>query len=139
MSLTSPKFQDRIFCSLFYTGLFVPFMSLVPFVWIIVANVRKQYLPEYFKYHCYQAILFNMIASFLPHAVSLLIDFTCNLLDLMVIFGNTIVLLKQLNGWFLWAYAIFIKLAVLYAFIWTFRGKYTYMPPLSQAVNLMLR
>lgn len=140
MSYSSvPKLQDKLICAVLYTGLFVPLMTWAPLIWVVITNVQKKHMPDFIKYHCYQAILFNMIAAFLPQLLSLLIDFTCNLLSLMVIFENTIGLLKTFNEWFLGTYSNLVKILVAYAIIWTLRGKYTYMPPISQAVNMMLR
>ena len=80
-----------------------------------------------------------MILIFLPGLFSLLTDFLISLLDLMVIFANTIVLIKALQNFVLTAYSFIVPVVSIYAMIWTFRGKYTYLPPISQAVNSMLR
>lgn len=137
--MSSTSFKNKLICALFYAALFMPLLIWIPIIWLVVANVQRKPMPDFFKYHCYQAVLFNMIAHFLPQVLSLLLDFTANLLSIMVIFDNTIVLLKSFNIWFLSIYFIAIKLVALYAIIWALRGKYTYIPPISQAVNLLLR
>lgn len=80
-----------------------------------------------------------MIGHFLPEALRLIVNFVSTLLSMMVVFDNTITLLQGLNTWFQGIYYIVLQLAALYAIIWTLRGKYTYIPPISQAVNLLLR
>ncbi len=139
MSYSLPNTKDKIICAALYTGLFFPLMTWVPIAWIVVSNIKKSYLKDFVKYHCYQAILFNMIALFLPQLFSLLINFLSTLLSLLVIFDNSILLLKSFTAWFIEIYFIFIKVVAVYAIIWTARGRFTYMPPISQAVNLLLR
>lgn len=133
------KLIDKIICASFYAAIFIDLLTWVPLVWIIIASLRKQYLPDFIKYHCYQAILFNMITSFFPQLLRLLIKFITSLLDLFSIFANTISLLNTFTNWFVGVYFVFIQLVAVYAIIWTLRGRYTYVPPLSQAVNLLLR
>ena len=133
------EFKDKILCALCYFGAFIPLVAWLPLIWLIVNNIRKVYIKDFVRYHCYQAILFNMIIMFLPRLFTLLTDFLINLLDLMVVFDNTIALLKAMQGFILMVYGFMVPVLSLYAVIWTFRGKYTYMPPLSQAVNSLLR
>ncbi len=134
-----PDLKDKILCAVLYSSIFVPFMTWAPIIWIVVANLRKIYLKDFIKYHCYQAVLFNMILFFLPSLVSKLIQFINAFLDLFGIFQNSIEFLSQTNSFVLSIYAILTKVLSLYAIVWTFRGKYTYIPPISQAVNLLLR
>lgn len=134
-----PTMRDKLICASFYTALFIPLISWVPIIWVVIANIQKKHMPDFIKYHCYQAILVNMLAYFLPQLLTLLIQFTSNLLSLMVIFDNSILLMNSFNAWFVSVYFIFIKLVAIYGILWTVRGKYTYMPPISQAINMMLR
>ena len=133
------NFKDKLLCSACYLGAFIPLFAWFPLIWLIVSNLRKVYIKEFIRYHCYQAILFNMLIFFLPSLFRLLTDFLSNLLDLMVVFGNTIVLIQALQGFVLKVYSFMVPVITLYAIIWTFRCKYTYMPPISQAVNSLLR
>ncbi len=145
MSLYSlPSVRDKLICAALYSSIFLPMdvglvVNFLPIVIIIYANIKKIYLKDFIKYHCYQAILFNMLVNFLPQLLSLLINFLTTLLSLFVIFNNSIVLIQSFTSWFINIYFIFIKVVAVYAIIWTTRGRYTYMPPLSQAVNLLLR
>ena len=139
MSFTLPDTKDKIICAALYTGLFFPLMTWVPIAWIVVSNIKKSYLKDFVKYHCYQAILFNMIALFLPQLFSLLINFLSTILSLLVVFDNSILILKSFTDWFIEVYFVFIKVVAVYGIIWTARGRFTYMPPISQAVNLLLR
>lgn len=134
-----PKLSEKILCAILYSGLFVPLVTYIPIGWIIFANVRRLPMKDFIKYHCYQALLFNMIAFFLPNLFGLLVDFISNLLSITVIFENSAVLLTKLGIWVISMYGIFIKIAAIYGIVWTLRGKYTYMPPISQAINHMLR
>lgn len=139
-----PKIRDRLICATLYSGIliggdFYDVVTWVPVVWIVVAAIRKSYLPDFIKYHCYQAILFNMIATFLPRLLKLLTSFIANILDLFPVLHQVANLLNTYTDHFIWAYFIFIKLVAAYAVIWTLRGRYTYIPPISQAVNLILR
>jgi hypothetical protein len=131
--------KDRIICAFLYSGVFLSFVNWIPLVWIIVAAIRKQYLPDFVKYHCYQAILFNMILGFLPELIKLLVSFTGNFLNLFGIFTKIIQYLNSFTNWFLGVYFIFIQILAVYAIVWTLRGRYTYVPPISQAINLLLR
>lgn len=140
MSFSSlPNTKDKLICAVLYTGMFVPLMTFVPIIYIVVSNLRKFYLKDFIKYHCYQAILFNMLMFFLPQLFSLVINFLSTLLSLLVIFDNSILILKSCTDWLINTYFIFIKVVAVYAIIWTARGRFTYMPPISQAVNLLLR
>lgn len=134
-----PSTKDKILCGFLYTGIFIGFMTIVPLAWIIIANIRKIYLKDFVKYHCYQAVLFNMIVFFLPSLFSLLIEFLTNILSMLVVFDNTISLINLLCVWILKAYDVLVKVIAFYGIIWTWRGRYTYIPPLSQAVNHLLR
>ncbi len=134
-----PNWREKIPCALFYTGIFIPFVSWVPLIWIIVANARGIHLKDFVRYHCYQAILFNMIAGFLPQLLTVLVNFLANFLSLLAIFETSAKLLVQATGSLIASYWIFIKLIAVYALIWSLRGRFTYLPPISQAVNLLLR
>jgi len=136
---SAPDLKDKLICAALYSGIFIPVMSWVPILWIIFVNVRKSYMKDFVKYHCYQAILFNMIAFALPQILKLLADFIANILSITVIFENSAPILVGMVTWFIGIYFIFIKVVALYAIIWTARGRFTYMPPISQAVNLLLR
>jgi len=131
--------QEKLLCAFCYIGSFISFFSWFPLLWLIVSNVRKVYIKEFIRYHCYQAILFNMLVYFLPDLFNLLTNFISNLLSLLVIFNGTIAVISSLKGWILTTYHLFIQTVSIYAIIWTLRGKYTYLPPISQAVNSILR
>lgn len=131
--------KDKVLCAALYTGLFINFMTIVPLAWIIISNIRKIYLKDFVKYHCYQAVLFNMIIFFLPNLFTLLIGFLGNLLSLLVIFDNSVSVINVLAEWILKVYYILIKVIAIYGIVWTLRGRYTYIPPISQAVNHLLR
>ncbi|MDA1020459.1 MAG: hypothetical protein O2962_02800 [Cyanobacteria bacterium] len=134
-----PKMRDKLICASFYTALFIPLISWVPIIWLVIVNVQKKHMRDFIKYHCYQAILFNMLMAFLPQLLTALINFTCTLLSMMVIFANSVTMLQSFNNWLINIYSMLIPFIALYAVIWTLRGKYTYMPPISQAINMMLR
>ena len=131
--------RDKLICASFYTALFIPLISWVPIIWLVIVNVQKKHMRDFIKYHCYQAILFNMLMAFLPQLLTALINFTCTLLSMMVIFANSVTMLQSFNNWLINIYSMLIPFIALYAVIWTLRGKYTYMPPISQAINMMLR
>ncbi|MDA0772285.1 MAG: hypothetical protein O3C63_05020 [Cyanobacteria bacterium] len=134
-----PKMRDKLICASFYTAHFIPLISWVPIIWLVIVNVQKKHMRDFIKYHCYQAILFNMLMAFLPQLLTALINFTCTLLSMMVIFANSVTMLQSFNNWLINIYSMLIPFIALYAVIWTLRGKYTYMPPISQAINMMLR
>jgi hypothetical protein len=151
-----PDTKDKVLCSLLYAGIFIPFITLAPIAWILIANLRKIYLKEFVKYHCFQAVLFNMIIFFLPGLFDLLISFIGNILELFVVSANSMNLPEQIQSIFvssenlvqmltqfktlvLGLYSVLIRVLTLYAVAWTLRGKYTYIPPISQAVNQLLR
>jgi hypothetical protein len=152
----TPDAKDKILCSLLYTGIFIPFATLAPIVWIVVANIKKIYLKEFVKYHCFQAVLFNMIIFFLPGLFDLLVSFIGNILEVFIVFAQSLNLPEEIQGFIissesllnllnqfkaliLQIYSIFIKVLTFYAIVWTARGKFTYIPPISQAVNQLLR
>lgn len=131
--------KDKILCAILYTGCFFPIMVFVPIGWIIITNIRKIYQKDFVKYHCYQAVLLNMIIFFLPNFLSLLVSFLSNLLGIFSIFANSVTLLEFISKWVLQAYSLGVQVLAIYALIWTLRGKYTYIPQISQAVNYLLR
>lgn len=142
--MNQPKIKDKLICSTLYSGIlfggsFFEIMTWVPIIWIVVASIRKSYLPDFIKYHCYQALLFNMIATFLPQLLKLLTSFIANIIDFIPAMHQLAVSINSLTNQFIWVYFIFIKLVAAYAVVWTLRGRYTYIPPISQAVNLVLR
>jgi hypothetical protein len=134
-----PTLGDKLICASLYTGLFIPVLSWVPILWIIIANLRKSYMKDFNKYHCYQAVLFNMIAFALPKIFELLVEFLANLLSITVIFENTASILVGSANWIIPYYYVLIKIIAIYAIIWTIRGRYTEIPFISQAVNQLLR
>ena len=88
-----------------------------------------------------------MLIFFLPNAFDLLLSFTVNLLDILFAIipltklfsdGSSLNLLG-IKSFILENYFIFIRILSFYAIIWTLRGKYTNIPPLSQAINHFLR
>lgn len=131
--------RDRFICAFLYTAKFIPLVAWIPIAWLIIANIKKIYLKDFIKYHCYQALIINMIVFFLPQFFILLMSFLINLLDIFVVFANTVKLLSLLQNAVLYVYAIAMNILILYAFLWTLRGRFTYIPKISQAVNLLLR
>lgn len=136
----APELKDKMICASFYTGVFFPFlMPWVPVIWIIVANLRKIHLKDFVKYHCYQAVLLNMVFFALPKILTLLANFIANLLSITVILEKSAIFIQSFVVYGLSIYFILIKVISIYAVIWTARGRFTYLPPISQAVNLLLR
>jgi len=134
-----PNLGDKLICASLYTGLFIPVLSWIPILWIITSSLRKSYMKDFNKYHCYQAVLFNMIAFALPKIFELLVEFLANLLSITIIFENSAGILVSSANWLVSIYYILIKIAALYAIIWTARGRFTEIPYISQAVNQLLR
>jgi hypothetical protein len=135
----NPEWRERLPCGFFYLGIFIPMISWIPLIWIIVASMRHIHLKDYVRYHCYQAILFNMIAGFLPQLFSLIVSMIANLISLLAIFQNSADALVSGTDLVVLFYWRFIQITAIYALIWTLRGRFTYLPPISQAVNLLLR
>ncbi len=131
--------REKIPCAFFYLGHYIPYISWIPMIWVIVANIKNIHLKDFVRYHCFQSILFNMISSFLPMLLSKLVGFIATLLSLLTIFENSANLLVQATDKLIYAYWLLIPLVIVYALIWTLRGRFTYLPPISQAVNLLLR
>ncbi len=139
MSYKLASTKDKVICGLLYSAIFIPVMAWAPIIWLIIINVRQMTVKDFIRYHCYQALLFNMIAFFLPSLLAAVINFIATFLSLFVIFDNTILLLQSLTNGLIPIYFWIIRLAAIYALIWTIRGKYTDLPPISQAVNMLLR
>jgi hypothetical protein len=137
--MSSANTRDKIICAFLYTAKLIPLLAWGPIIWLVVANIKKIYLKDFIRYHCYQALLVNMLIFFLPHFFVLLMSFVTNLLDILVIFGNSVQLLNLIQNWVLKFYDIGSSLVIIYAFVWTIRGRFTYIPSISQAVNLLLR
>lgn len=135
----APDWRDKLICASFYLGVFINIFVLIPLVWMVVANLRRIHLKDFVKYHCYQAILLNMIIFFLPKLLGLLAGFLANLLSITVIFEQSGALLINLTNWFLPIYMVLIRVLALYAVIWTARGKFTYIPAISDAIDRHLR
>lgn len=135
----SPSIKTKFACSMLYTAVFISLMTWVPIIWIIVINVRRLNVSDYIRYHCYQAMLFNMIAFFVPQLFNLLIEFLINIVNLIGVFGSATASLSIASNWIIHVYFMFIRVIAVYAIIWTARGRFTYMPPISQAVNMLLR
>lgn len=152
----NPDTKDKVLCAVLYTGIFLPYITLAPIIWIVFANIKKIHLKEFVKYHCFQAVLFNMIIFFLPGFFDLVISFLGNLFGIVIVAANSInfpepinslilstegfsTALLQFKNFVLGIYMIFAHVLTFYAVIWTARGKYTYIPPISQAVNQILR
>lgn len=135
----SPNWREKIPCAFFYMGIFIPYVSWIPLIWILAASIRNIHLKDYVRYHCYQAILFNMIAGFVPQLFSLVISMIANFLSLLAIFENSANALVSGTELIVTVYWGLIRITAIYALIWTLRGRFTYLPPISQAVNLLLR
>lgn len=135
----NPEMKDRIICAWLYTGVFCSALCWVPIIWVLFYNIKKIPMRDFVKYHCYQSILFNMICFALPDMLKLITEFIANLLSITVIFENSASLLVSLVNWIIGVYHIIIKVIAVYGFVWTLRGRFTYLPPISQAVNLLLR
>lgn len=134
-----PDTKEKIFMGALYLGIFIPLLAWVPIIVLIVVNIRQISIKDFIRYHCYQALMFNMLVFFLPGLLTVLANFIGTFLSLFLIFDNSIALMNSLTGLLVNAYYILMQIAAVYALIWTLRGKYTYMPPISQAVNMMLR
>lgn len=134
-----PSIKTKFACAMLYTAIFIGLMTWVPIIWIMIINVRRLAVSDFIRYHCYQAMLFNMISFFLPQLFNLLIKFLLNIISLINIFASTVSSLNIASNWITQIYFVFIKVLAIYAIIWTARGRFTYIPPISQAVNLLLR
>jgi hypothetical protein len=131
--------SEKIFCACFYTAYFFSIMTWVPIIWLIVVNIKKINLKDFIRYHAYQALLLNMIIFFLPQLLTAVTNLLLNLISFLPYTNNLILLLNQATSYVLIAYQYILQALLIYAIIWTLRGKFTYIPPISQAVNMFLR
>lgn len=134
-----PSKREKIFCAVFYLSVFMPILFFFPVIYLVVLNVRKMYMSDFLKYHLYQSILFSMVIFFLPDLVFAIFRFLSTFLSLFAVFDNSIALMGGVITWIAKIYAIAIQVLSLYAFIWTLRGKFTYIPAISRAIDSMLR
>jgi hypothetical protein len=141
-----PDLKDKFLCAIFYVCPFLAVGSLLfylvsftPLLYFMLSNAKKWNIKDFVKYHCLQAALLNMIIFFLPDLFNLLASFLLMVLDYLVIFENSVNLLTQLKEIIISLYYVLIRVLAVYAMVWTLRGKYTYIPPISQAVNQLLR
>lgn len=135
-------FVEKFFAAALYLPFVFPnlvWMAWMPLIWLVILNLRKIYVKDFIKYHCYQALLFNMMIFALPGILRLLINLATNLLSFI---PQTQMLIQYINFGLsktLLLYNLLLILVIIYALVWTLRGKFTYLPPISQAVNLLLR
>ncbi len=146
-NIPSPK--EKLFAASFYLGIFFSLLSWYPFIVILVINIRRIYVKDFLRYHAYQAMLLNMILTLVPNLIGLVISLLSDILSLFGIHLSQ--LLSQLCTWqitianqtimfnLLYVYNIFCLALGVYMIVWTARGRFTYLPPVSQAINYLLR
>ena len=158
-----PDTKEKILCATLYVCPFLAQSSLLfmlisfsPIIYFIYARSRNINMKDFIKYHCFQAVLLNMILFFLPDLFALLVSFLANIFEIIIVSISSLNLgefvhglivsmrsfianIGQITMLILTIYAVLTKVLALYAIVWTFRGKYTYIPPISQAVNQLLR
>ena len=155
-----PDMKEKLLCAMLYICPFLArgslaylLISFAPVIYIVFCNYRKVYLKDFVKYHCFQALILNMIVFFLPDLFNLLINFLQNLLNVFFValssanlpeeislsINNFFSTVEQMKVFILGIYQTLILVLSLYAMVWTARGKFTYIPPVSQAVNQLLR
>ena len=155
-----PDMKEKFLCALLYSCPFLArgslaylLISFAPVIYIVYCNYKKIYIKDFVKYHCFQALILNMIIFFLPDLFNLLISFFANLLQIVLLTissanlpeeiaigaNDFVKTIDQMKNFILQIYQTLILVLTLYAIVWTARGKYTYIPPVSQAVNQLLR
>ena len=155
-----PDQKEKFLCAALYLcpllasgSLIFLVVSFAPILYFLYTNAKKITMKDFVKYHCFQAVLLNMILFFLPGLFGLLISTLANLFEILMLSlsslglpesiaangNNLIASIAKFYGYAVAIYSILIKVLALYAVVWTFRGKYTYIPPISQAVNQILR
>ena len=131
--------RDRLLGGLAYAGMFVPLLPLALVVCIVLDNLGRIRLTTFLKYHCYQALILNIVFYFLPGFISTAMKFLAGLLDLTVVFAKTGPILLQFSSFVTGSFGILILAVTIYGMLWTFMGKYTHIPVISQGVNMFLR
>ncbi len=130
-----PNWQERIICSSFYLAAPFPALSSIPLLWIIISMMRGVHMRDFARYHCYQTVLYSMTVHFFPDFFRLLIGILANFIGLLAIFQNSADALVSGAESIIQFYERFIIIVTIYALIWTLRGRFTYLPPISQAVS----
>lgn len=131
--------KDRVLCALLYTAPFLGIMTWAPILTLIFINLKKIKVKDFVQYHCYQTLLLNMLMFFIPRLAELLIRFLETMLDLFMAHNHFFRFFGALIHKAGQAYSIAIMLLAAYGIIWTLRGRFTHIPSISQAVNLLLR
>jgi hypothetical protein len=155
-----PDMKEKFLCATLYICPFLVrgslaylLISFAPVIYIVFCNYKKIYLKDFVKYHCFQALILNMIVFFLPDLFNLLIAFFENLFEVFFLAISSMNLPEEMSigindffdsihgikSFILQIYQTLILVLTLYAIVWTARGKFTYIPPVSQAVNQLLR
>lgn len=134
--------KDKIICSLFYVFLaagqgFLAFLA--PLGYLAFLHFTKRHTSSFTRYHCYQVIVLHMALVLIPQIAMGLLDFITNLLSLIPLLEATTKILGSVVVIALQAFYYFGIVMSVYGCIWTFLGRYTRIPFISEAIEQILR
>lgn len=126
----NPEFIEKVVGALTY-----PTMGMVGFVWLILGLFTKARLRPFLQFHIFQSIFLSL--AFV--VISLFIGWISNILSIIPIINKIVAQINFLLNmpWF-FNYS-FIQV-ILYAFLFylaiqAFRGKYSYVPWVSEIIG----
>lgn len=134
MSNKSPYMIERIVSCLTY-----PTMGMVGFIWLILGLITKAKLRTFTQYHIFQS-LFISIAFVL---LSFLVGIISNILSVIPFINNLVAQITfYLNMPFIFGFSLIqicIYGVLTYLAVFAFLGKYSYLPYVSEIININLR
>lgn len=125
-----PELVERIIAPLSYLT-----MGMVGFVWLIIGLFTKARLKPFLQYHIFQSIFIALAFTI----IAMLIGWLSNILSVIPIINKIVAQITfLLNMPIIFGYS-FIQ-AVLYLFLFylaiqAYRGKYSYVPWVSEIID----
>lgn len=125
---------ERIIAALSYLTL-----GMVGFIWLILGVLMKSNVRTFLKYHIFQSI-FLAIAYYL---ICQLLGLLMNILSIIPIVNSVLVMLTfYLNMPLIFGYSFIqfiIYTILLYLMLTSLRGKYSYLPWISEIIKSNIR
>ncbi len=125
---------ERIIAALSYLTL-----GMVGFIWLILGVLMKSNVRTFLKYHIFQSI-FLAIAYYL---ICQLLGLLMNVLSIIPIVNSVLVMLTfYLNMPLIFGYSFIqfiIYTILLYLMLTSLRGKYSYLPWISEIIKSNIR
>ncbi len=134
MSTQFPDIKEKIGAAVTYLTL-----GIWGLVWLLISRRQYHDQKDFVRFHCMQSIFVGMLYMFIPQGLAILISLVIQIISFIP--GSSVIVhwLHVIHGIVQAGIHYGLLILILYCVIFSFYGRFTNIPWISQIINRMLR